>query len=502
MGWKMLPGRTGADSIKKIASSFFRRRDGTFAIQLSLLFVPLVVSVGLVVDYTRASSARSTVQNAADTAVLAVAAMMTGATNPGEIEGGIDAILDNFLDSNGNPLPLARKGPATLNEDQSELCINVTAEIDTTFIRIANIETVPVSAVSCASPQMERKLEIALVLDVSSSMIEESRFTPMQTAVSNFLDVFSSDNTLRENSRIAIVPFSSRVNFGMGKAGWLKAHGGNPAVPDRWQNPANHYNSNHQLHWWIDGVTPMMQHTTNQNYYWMGCVEPRADVDMHDTNAIGPHGLTDAAPQTAKFVAMDSNRIPVGSHAGKITGESFCPPPIVPLTSNFTTLNNANGKMTSQGSTRLDTGIVAGWYALSPAWAAAWGAAAAPAAYSPNVRKVVVFMTDGAMNTQYRPDSDNPRHIDWLCMKDRTTGCHSFANQKFVQTCTAMKAQGIEIYGVSYDKDSDLLNVKACASGEEHFHVANKNVGSSSHIAVIYEQIAKSIARKVTRLTR
>lgn len=484
---------------------FLGRRDGTIAVQFSLLFVPLVVAVGVVIDYSRASTARSAVQNAADSAVLAAASMLTGSADPGEIEGGIDAFLDNFLDANGNPLPLSRDGPATLNEDQSELCVSVTAAVNTSFLRIANIETMPVNAVSCASPQMERKLEIALVLDVSSSMIEESRFTPMQNAVASFLDVFSSDNTLRENTRIAIVPFSSRVNMGKNNTGWLKAHGGNPVVPNRWQSPTSHYNSNHELKWWIDGITPMMYRLHadgRENYYWMGCVEPRADVEMRDTGSIGPHGLTDATPQAAKFVAMDANTIPVGEHAGKITGESFCPPPIVPLTGNFATLGNANTKMTSQGSTRLDTGIVAGWYALSPAWAGAWGAAAAPAAYSPNVGKIVVFMTDGSMNTQYRPDHEDPRHIDWLCMQDRSPGCHGFANQKFAETCTAMKDKGIEIYGVSYDKDSDLHNVKACASSEEHFHVANKNAGSSSHIAVIYEQIARSIARKVTRLTR
>lgn len=65
-------------------------------------------------------------------------------------------------------------------------------------------------------------------------------------------------------------------------------------------------------------MTPLAY--TSKNYYWIGCVEPRADVEMKDSGSIGTNGLSDAPPSTEAFVAQDSN-------SGSST--SFCPPPIV-----------------------------------------------------------------------------------------------------------------------------------------------------------------------------
>ncbi|MBY4628089.1 vWA domain-containing protein [Rhizobium croatiense] len=183
-----------------------------------------------------------------------------------------------------------------------------------------------------------KQLEIALVLDVSSSMIEENRFTPMQTAVAGFLQAFSSNASLVDKTKISIVPFSSRVNFGLANTAWLKSYNRTAAVPKRWTDPKSVYtSSSYKLSYWIDGVTPVM--STSKNYYWMGCVEPRADVEVRDTGAIGD-GMGDAPPGTSAFVAMDAN---------PKSGTSFFPPPVTPLTGDFAYLKSVVKNLTSEG---------------------------------------------------------------------------------------------------------------------------------------------------------
>lgn len=109
-----------------------------------------------------------------------------------------------------------------------------------------------------------------------------------------------------------------------------------------------------------------------KNYYWMGCVEPRLDFAVH-TGDSTTTALADAAPSTSLFVPMDDN---------PQSGKSFCPPPITPLSSNANTLKSNVAALTSEGSTRLDAGMLGGWYTLSPNWASTWLSSSAPAAYT------------------------------------------------------------------------------------------------------------------------
>src|SRR6185503_6849416 len=138
-----------------------------------------------------------------------------------------------------------------------------------------------------------------------------------------------------------------------------------------------------------------------------------------------------------------------------------CPPPITALSNDLTMLSNAASQLTSEGSTRLDAGMVAGWYVLSPSWNGVWGGNSNPANYSDKVRKVVLFMTDGQMNTQYGYSAGK---FDWLCKNYTTDACNTFANDKLIAICSAMKAANIEIYSISYDKDADGTNLKSCAT--------------------------------------
>lgn len=454
--------------------------DGNISIMTAILVVPMFLVVGVAVDYNAAYQRRVKIQAASDAAILTAASTYSSSTGV----NGIVAQVDQYLAGNAGGT-VKRIGSPTLSSDSSQVCITAGESVSTTFMQLAGVNSVPVAATSCASlPGQQINLEVSLVLDVSSSMVEESRFVPMQTAVKAFINAFANNSTVASHTKIAIVPFSSRFNIGMANTGWLKAYNGSSAIPARWTTPKSYYSSSsYSFTQWIDNKTWLAY--TSSNDYWMGCVEPRADVEVKDTGNIGANGLTDVAPSTEGFVPMDSNS---GS------AKSFCPPPITPLSSNYTYLQSAVAQMTSEGSTRLDAGIVAGWYTLSPNWQSAWGSSA-PAAYSTKVRKAIVFMTDGEMNVKFGP-SDTDK-LDWLCDKTRTDACNDIATDAFLKTCNAIKAKNIDIYAVSYSSEADVSNLQSCSSGQKYYFSA-----STSTISDVYKAIQQSIVSSTVRLTQ
>jgi Flp pilus assembly protein TadG len=464
---------------RKVMTRLLRDTNGNFAIMSAILMLPLLLMVGSAVDYSTAQKQRRDIQSAADSAVLAAAA------NYSE-DAGVDALtqqIDSYLAGNAEG-SVKRLSDPTLSASGTEMCISAGEDVQTSFMKLAGVQTVPVSVTACSALPGQINLEVSLVLDVSSSMVEQKRYTQMQAAVKTFITAFSNNSSVASRTKIAIVPFSSRVNIGMNHTDWLRAYNGNPAVPTRWSKPKSVYtDSKYSFSQWVDNVTPLVY--TSSNNYWIGCVEPRADVEVKESGAIGAYGLSDVPPSTVAFVPMDSN-------PGSST--SFCPPPITPLTNDFNYLQQAVASMTSEGSTRLDAGILAGWYTLSPNWRAAWGGAA-PVDYSTKVRKVLVFMTDGQMNVKYGP-GDNDK-LDWLCEKNRTSACNDIATNAFLSTCATLKSNNIDVYAISYSSEADVSNLKNCSSGPAYYFSA-----SATNVSQVYTAISKNIVGSTVRLTR
>lgn len=446
--------------------SFWGCADGNFGILSALLMVPMIAAAGLAVDISNAKDVQNQAQNLADAASLAAAAKYTGGVTQSD---ELSSVAGGYLVTGSSSSIRLARAPY-LSADGGSLCVDVASDVPMTLMQVVGFKTRTVSAVSCASVgSTSANAEIALVLDVSSSMTEEDRFVPMQEAVKSFLSGFPTGG----NAKISIVPFSSRISIGMTHNNWLRAYGGDPAVPARWNDPKSAHSSA-TISTWLDNTTKLAR--TSSNYYWMGCIEPRADVDMKDFGSISSSGLSDDSPLSRPFVPMDSND---GS------SKSFCPPPMTPLTSDIEYLQKVIANTTAQGSTRLDVGMLGGWYALSPKWRSAWGGTA-PVDYGNGTKKIAVFMTDGEMNVKTGPTEADK--LDWICYNNRTSSCNTTAVDAMLKTCASMKAAGITIYTVSYSNDADTTNLRKCASGSTYALSA-----SPANIKAIYASISKDI---------
>ena len=176
-----------------------------------------------------------------------------------------------------------------------------------------------------------------------------------------------------------------------------------------------------------------------------------------------------------------------------------CPTPIVPLTSSDNTIqtNIAAMRHWSGGGTNQAEGLAWGWRVLSPTAPFTEGAA-----YGPDVRKVIVLMSDG-QNTNVGDDpvldSDYSayNHLGmWTDLADggllgqligglvrgilapqyrrnisSSATYVTYVNARQAQLCTNIKAAGIEIYTVLFREDdaATIAMMTACASDPSHF---------------------------------
>lgn len=449
----------------------------------AIVSLALIMTIGLGIDLSIIARQKAKLQSIADSAILSTLADYDNTITPQQLELKMQSHLALYKDTN-----ISLQGEPYITSEQA--CLEIQSEVPTMFIHMVQNSNV-VKVISCANIRNETNVEISLVLDVSSSMIEKNRFTPMQAAAKKFIKEFEAAPSINL-ARISIVPFSSRVNIGMLNANtiWLKPYDSNPAIPERWTNPDSTYASNPTFSkaFWLDGVT--VNEYTSKNYYWMGCIEPRSDVEIMENGSLGPYGLSDEKPAVAPFIAMDSNTE---------SAKSFCPPPITPLSDDYETLNKTIDALTSEGSTRLDVGIIAGWYTLSPKWHDTWPTNSHPEDYSNTVKKVIVFMTDGQMNTQYKQSVGK---FDWRCILTLSSACNAAANNDFINICQSMKNDGIEIYTIAYSKEADTNYIKKCATDVNHFYIAAVESSDNNYIEKIYANIASKIHKESLHLTK
>jgi Flp pilus assembly protein TadG len=112
---------------------FWRSADGNVAMMFGFLAVPLIGMAGLAVDYTRASSVRAEMQNAADSAALAAASKLPDAAALSAAE--------QFFAAETSSLALA--GPATVSVTKpSEYTVRVEAsgKVETTLLAVLGQE--------------------------------------------------------------------------------------------------------------------------------------------------------------------------------------------------------------------------------------------------------------------------------------------------------------------------------------------------------------------------
>lgn len=455
---------------------------GVVAPIFGLMAIVLFVAMGAAVDYSRWMHARNQTITAMDAAVLAAGkALQNGDTNTVAL-----AAADAFYATNKSGIISNDTIDFTVGEDGTSINSSGNAEVITPFLRLANIESLPVlanSGVDHSKSELqvggnaEKNIEIAVMLDITGSMAGD-KLEDMQSAATTLVNTVVWDDQSEYTSRVSLVPFSQAVNVG-----------------------ANYFNAitNQDTAWTItqndqpkpdNSIVQRVLHAAVQSLKDLGIVSPAqaskgnsngnsnggssSGGDDDDNNSGGGSSnnysscvvernsnnalFTDDAPGSGAYFQVYD----VAKQANSWTQDSACKPGdvvIEPLTSNKTTLTTKIDSFTASGYTAGHIGVAFAWATLSPHWSAVWGADRTGAEYTDTTtEKIAILMTDGDFNTKYNNASNGD------------------SGEQAEALCTAMKSAGIKIYTVAFevDDDSDAAEVmQNCATDAGSYYDAD-----------------------------
>ena len=204
-------------SLKALFRRFRTDRRGNFATIFALSAIPLVVAAGAAIDISRAYIVENRLNAALDAAALAVG----GAT--GKTQAQLEEIAQAYFDANYPAEKLGVPGAVMVVQSGSDVILTASAELPTSLMGIVGIDTLSVGASSQVTRQ-GRKLELALVLDVTGSMSSGGRMTALKDAAKLLLQILEDSGAPEGEIKVSIVPFDTAINVGKSNKNesWLK----------------------------------------------------------------------------------------------------------------------------------------------------------------------------------------------------------------------------------------------------------------------------------------
>ena len=160
--------------IRTAARRFAGANEGNIAILFGIAVMPIISFVGAAVDYTRANSARSSMQAALDSTALMLAKDLTeGTINTSQITTKARPVFQGPLHQHLKPSRSQINATYTQNSGNgSTILVNGSGTIDTGFMRVVGFPTMDFKT-SSTSAWGNVRMRVAMVLDVTGSMANE-----------------------------------------------------------------------------------------------------------------------------------------------------------------------------------------------------------------------------------------------------------------------------------------------------------------------------------------
>ncbi|NLH79624.1 MAG: VWA domain-containing protein [Phyllobacteriaceae bacterium] len=485
---------------------------GNVAVVFALTVSGMILIGGGGIDLMKMSSNRKYLQERVDATALYVANGLTSSTL-GTAQSKAQTKLAAIVEPSHGTL-------ADIATSTTDGTLTLSASLTTRssflgLIGLANLVTEASSTVTWG----ETSLEVALVLDNTGSMADSGKIDALKSAATNMVTTLAAKTTSANSVKFALVPFATFVNVGSGysTASWIDSTGLSP---------------NHSTYF----STSLNRFTlyTALGKSWPGCVETRPspyDVDDTPPSVANPSTLFVPSfhpdePKSTWFytyansylgdVTNSNDEITKLTYAPKytsLTGKDFSVStfysnyqvakgpgffcdvkPIVRLTTNTTTINNAINALTVSGSTNIPEGLAWGWRMVSPQ-----GPFSDGQSYSSNTLKIVVLLTDGtnAINTFNTPLGG--AYSSWGYPYSNRLGNSPGTNlrdgldAKTRTVCSAIKAKGIKVYtvGLMIDDTAGQQLLSDCASGTDYYY----NSPSAGQLSAVFTSIAQKIIK-------
>ncbi len=456
--------------------AFASAKRGNVAFTFALVIIPVLILIGGATDFNRRENYENDLQAVADAATLAA---VRYAIDENATDAEIKRYALNYLASNFDEGASTLTGEDVVFEADGVLRVIATANVPTTILGVIGIGTLEAHALAeTVIGGSELMMEAVLVLDVSHSMSGD-RIDALKEASIEFTERMLDAGP---DVMVGVVPFNHYVNVGanISSSNWLNTP---PAVTRTGENC------------WITEATYRANSCTRTPYT---CTNDGIQQTCYrwscPTNTDSYERTCRSYSYTERFNGSVRSRTPPlnitdGDYAsnniqGIASGGAWVPE-ILPLTSNFSDIeDHINGLWVSR-DTYMEPGISWGVRVLSDSEPFAEGQPF-DSYLADGGRKVMVIMSDGE-NTRSR--SNDGYH--WARNVDD-------ANEQTRLSCENAKTLGIEIYTIALDVDDratlDLL--EGCATSIDHF----QNIDRASQLDDSFDEIALALTE--IRLTR
>ncbi|MDI4238685.1 pilus assembly protein [Bradyrhizobium sp. Arg237L] len=447
------------------ARRFAAADQGNIAVIFALASVPIITFVGAAIDYSRANSARSSMQAALDSTALMVAKDLTdGRISTSDVNSTAQKYFGALYEN-----PDAKSVTITASYTQntgngSTIKVDGSGSVTTEFMRLAGLNSLGFN-VSSTSLWGTVRMRVAMALDNTGSMRDDGKMGALQNAVAGTGGLIDQLSKLAKDNGdiyISVVPFAKDVNFGKDAAGASNANQpwidwsvwDGQSATDGWGTCSS---SRYTLRSTCKANGKIW---TPDRSRWTGCFTDRQkDYDTMNTTP-------DPATPSTKFPAEEYDNY------CKPTNSEYLQPTMA-LTYDWSALKTRVNKMEPTGNTNQGIGLAWAWMTLGT------GAPFNAPAKDPNYtyKDAIILLSDG-MNTQNR-FTRTTQDID-----DR---------QKLL--CDHAKAAGITIYTVqvntSKPADPTSAVLQYCASGTSNFYL----VTSANQTADVFNSIGASLSK-------
>ncbi|MBR1278152.1 pilus assembly protein [Bradyrhizobium sp. AUGA SZCCT0283] len=446
--------------LRAAARRFAGANDGNIAILFGIAVIPIISFVGAAVDYTRAVSARSSMQAALDSTALMLAKDLTeGTITTSQISAKADAYF-RALFTNTETKSIAITATYTQNSGNgSTILVNGSGNIETGFMRVVGFPTMDFNT-SSTSAWGNVRMRVAMVLDVTGSMSSSGKMGAMQTAAKSLVDQLGALAKNPGDIYISMVPFAKDVNLGSSyyNSTWIDwSRWDSQSYTNTWGTCSkSSYTDRDTCKYYGKTWTP-------DRTKWTGCVTDRTqDYDTKNTTPTSANAPTMVVAE--EYVS--------GSTYYCKTGSSTRVGQIVPLSYDWSSIKTAIDALQPTGNTNQGIGLAWGWLTLGMS-----DPFNAPAKDTANYtyKEAIVLLSDG-LNTQNRWYS-NASQID--------------ARQKIL--CDNAKAANIVIYTVQVNTGGDPTSavLQYCASGTDKFFL----VTDPNQTLSVFNSIGQSLAK-------
>ncbi|WEX11223.1 VWA domain-containing protein [Chelativorans sp. AA-79] len=545
-------------SLKKLRetlAAFGRDRRGNFAMMMAFSAVPLIGAVGLAIDYANMSRIHTELQNALDSAVLAVAQRGDNISDTEARTIAASFLTGNLAHSftnmhvtrNGTSVTLTAEAPAPLS-----------------FGGIFGWNEANIAASSTADMAFAH-YEIALVLDTTGSM-RGGKLQAMKEAVITLIDDLSSRITDKERLKFALVPFATFVNVGAqfgpdfdskGKiipgtgVDWLDLKGVSPIPQTEFLRGLSRFEIAHHLGQdWKGCVETRFSPSTSQSKHdvedtpavasdpyslfvpafaidepsgdwwysypnsYISSQAPALGTEPRDMEAkLKKYGLDNAAAEARKgktnLIGLNVgpegwSKVSISTYGGRGPSYGCDMDPITPLSNDYADLKSRVNALGANGNTNIMEGVAWGMRVLSPQEPFAQGKD-----YASDVEKIIIVLTDGS-NTfgvqSSRNDFRSAYSSFGYLISDRLTTYRSNSavteemNKKTLDVCENAKREDngdpdddVTIYTIRLEEPDVKtgMMLKDCASGPGQFF----DSPSRTELTKIFEQIRDGITK-------